>query len=103
MNDDLPYLPMDNPNQVDDFYKIIQQMVKKEVKNLNYNRSVVAEVTSSPIGGAGGTCDIKLLSEGNTITGVTIRSGLTVINGDFVYVTFINNQSSSFFIDDKKH
>jgi len=102
MNDDLPYLPMDAPNQVDDFYKIIQQMVKKEVKNLNYNRSVVAEVTSIPTG-VGGTCDIKLLSEGNTITGVTIRSGLTLTNGDFVYVTFISNQSSSFFIDDRKH
>ena len=99
---ELPYYPMDDPNRVADFLKVIREMIQQEVKKLNYNRSIVAIVTSTPTG-AGGTCDIKLLNEGNTITAVTIRSGLTIAKDDYVYVTFINNQSSSFFVDEVKH
>ena len=37
MNDDLPYLPMDNPNQVDDFYKIIEQMKENYQKIVEWD------------------------------------------------------------------
>jgi len=97
----LQQYPMDAPNYTDDYIKIIKELIQKEIQNLPYNKSVVAVVASTPTG-IGGTCSIKLLNEGNTITLVKIRSGLSLTFGDEVYVTFINNASSNFFIDFKK-
>lgn len=93
-----PY-EMDNPNAITDYVKIVREIVQQEIRKASFNRSIQAVVASTP---AGGACDIKLLNEGNTITGVKIRTGLTISMGDEVYVTFINNQSSNFFIDFKK-
>lgn len=91
--------PMDEHNSILQYIKLFREIAKQEIRDAGFDRSVEALVASTPYSGS---CDIQLLSEGDIISGVKIRNGLTVTTGDEVYVKFIKNSSSNFFIDEKK-
>lgn len=90
---------LDDANFINELVKIIKEIVKEEIKNAPFDRSEYAKVVSVP---AGGLCDIKLKNEGTTIEDVKINDGLTIANGDDVYITRIQNSKSSYLITMKK-
>ena len=96
---ELQHYPLDDSNAIKDFEKIIREIIRQEIKKLYFDRTLPAQVVSTP---TGGTCSIQLFNEGDVITSVKIRTGLTLVYGDNVYVKFINNSSNNFFIDEKK-
>jgi hypothetical protein len=92
--------PIDDPRFVSDFIELIKDIVRKEINNAPFNKSIVGKITA--VAADGLTADVQLLNSLNTITGVKVRSGLTLAAGDFVYVTFLNSSPTNFFIDLKK-
>jgi hypothetical protein len=93
-------LPMDDPKAIDDFQKLIRDIVQQELKKARFNRMLPAKVISV----GSGTADIQFLSDGTptTITGVKDKTGVTLNVNDEVYVEFINNSSSNIYIAIKK-
>lgn len=93
-------LEMDNPKAIDDFQKIIRDIVHQELKKAQFNRMLPAKVTT----GGSATVDIQLLIDGTptSITGVKNKTGLTLVTNDEVYVEFINNSSSNIYVAIKK-
>jgi|WetSurMetagenome_2_1015567.scaffolds.fasta_scaffold87720_3 hypothetical protein len=89
----------DDPNFINEFLKIVDEYVDKKINSAPFDRSVYAKVVSVP---SGRYCDIKLNNEGETISNVLINDGLTISNGDDVYITYIKNQKSNYLITKKK-
>jgi hypothetical protein len=93
-------LPMDDPKAIDDFQRLIRDIVQQELKKARFNRMLPAKVTT----GGTSTVSIQLLIDGTptTITGVKNKTGLTLVTNDEVYVEFINNSSSNIYVAIKK-
>jgi hypothetical protein len=91
-------IPLDNYKSIIDLTVIIDELIDKKLKKLLFDRHYVATVVSTPLNGK---ADIKLASGSNIITGVKIRNGLSVSNGDTVYLLAINGSLNNLIIDFK--
>lgn len=89
---------LDDPNFMEQFIKMIREIVQQELKNAKYDKTEYAKVTSTP---SAGSCNIKFGNEGSDIP-CKINDGLTISDGDDVYVTRFQNSNSSFMITGKK-
>lgn len=88
--------PVDDPISIRDNHKLIIEAIDKGVANGKFDKSIPATVVSIP---SGGTCSVQLFNNGATIPGVLINEGLTVQNGDQVWIQYIQNAPSNFLID----
>lgn len=98
MSDYLREFDFSDPQVAKMFVDVIKEIVQKEIVNLKFNRMYPATV----VGTGSGTADIQLMGSTTTISGVKVRDGLTVINGDEIYVTAINGSLNNMFVDVKK-
>jgi hypothetical protein len=92
--------PIEDSQFIDDLKELIEDIVKEEIRKAPFNKSIVGKITA--VAADGLTADVQLLNSPNTITGVKVRSGLSLAINDSVYVTFLGNSSTNFFIDVKK-
>lgn len=90
---------MDSPKAVDDYIELIRNIVQQEISKAPFNRMIPATVVNV----GSGVVDVQLNGEsGTTITNVPNKTGLTLSNGNQVYVLMINNSSSNFAVTIKK-
>jgi hypothetical protein len=93
--------PMDSFSGVNDYIRIIRELIRQEVSNQNSNfwKSSPGVVSSTPTA-PGGYCSVKLYNDSNSIiTNVKIKNGTTLVFGDNVQVIYINNSASNFYVD----
>lgn len=94
----LEQFPFEDPKVAEDFLDFLDEYIEKKIKNLSYDRSIVARVVSVGTGLA----SIRLLDGTEIIPNVKVRDGLSLLAGNFVYVKAINGSLNNLFIDMKK-
>lgn len=87
--------PFSDPQIARYMAEIIRRMIRNEIQNLPYNRLYPAEVVSV----GSGVANIKLLGGDKVIPNVKVRPGLSLSQGQKVYILAINGSLNNIIID----
>lgn len=88
----------DDPKIAEEFLEIIEDLIDRKIRNLSYDRKIVAQIVSV----GSGVASVKLLGGDEIIPNVKVRDGLSLSPNEFVYCTAINGSLNNLFIDVKK-
>jgi hypothetical protein len=94
MNDSIQtQLGLDNPLAQRLFVDIIQEMVKKEIRNAGLVKLVPATVTA--VAGGTGLLTVKLNGDAVEISGIKNKTGESLLANDQVYLIFIGGSATN--------
>jgi hypothetical protein len=98
MDDIEETLSFDDPELVKLLFAMVDRRVDKKINELNFDKTYSATIITVHTGNA----DIQLQGSVSTILAVPNKTGVTLVNGDQVYVEAINGSLNNLVIKYKK-
>jgi len=84
-------------NQKEILMESIDILIAERLRNFKYNYYITGKITVVNVDGT-----YNLTYNGDTLTNIKTREGLTLIVGDIVYICIVNGNFSEKFIDCKR-